>query len=505
MPRKLLCASLALALALASSAAGPRAVFTYTPAVEDALDHISENSLRGNLSFLSSDLLEGRDTPSRGLDIAAEFIAAQFRKARLEPAGENGYFQTGQYLLSEAKPETFELKFENGGETVTVTGDVALQAAGGLHIERAGAVLAKFGGSATPRAEEVAGKVLFAEWPGQPRTRSFSRIQELRALKPALLVMLDRAGRFTRGQPGPGLVDPEEQAGAAPWITIHNDDLAKAVLRNPADAAVSVRVEAPVETPVKLRNVLGLVRGSDPGLKDTCVLVTAHYDHVGVKPGCTEGDCIYNGANDDASGTVSVIEIANALAALRERPRRSILFLALFGEEKGSYGARYYIRHPAFPLEKTVADVNLEQLGRTDADDGPQVGTATFTGFDFTDLPKTFQAAGKLTGVKVYKSAPSDDYFSRSDNQAFANAGVPAHTMCVAYDYPDYHGVGDSWDKIDYANMAKVDRMVALGVLMLAENPAPPHWNESNGKTAAYLQTWKRLHEGGGAPAATAH
>jgi Zn-dependent M28 family amino/carboxypeptidase len=328
----------------------------------------------------------------------------------------------------------------------------------------------------------------------------FARLQALRALKPALLVMVDRTGRFTRSGPARRLVDPEDRAAGAPWVSIRSGELAKAVHAQAAGAAVSVRLEASKETPVKLRNVVGLLRGSDPVLKDTYVLVTAHYDHVGVKPNCTTGDCIYNGANDDGSGTVSVIEIANALASMKERPRRSIVFMTVFGEEKGGYGSRYYARHPIFPLEKTVADVNLEQLGRTDASDGPQVGTATFTGFEFSNLPAIFAAAGRFTGVKVYKSGPSDDYFSRSDNQMFADAGIPAHTMSVAYEFPDYHGVGDSWDKIDYANMAKVDRMLALGIVMLADGDAP-RWNEANPKTAPYVSAWKKLHGGSAAAA----
>ncbi len=157
-----------------------------------------------------------------------------------------------------------------------------------------------------------------------------------------------------------------------------------------------------------------------------------------------------------------MVEIASALAALRERPKRSIVFMTVFGEEKGLLGSRYYGRHPIFPIEQTVADVNLEQVGRTDDSEGPQVATACMTGIDFSDVGVVFQAAGKAEGIKVYKHPRnSDAYFGRSDNQALADLGVPAHTLAVAFAFPDYHGPGDHWDKIDYGNMAKVDRMVA--------------------------------------------
>src|SRR6185295_14202810 len=253
----------------------------------------------------------------------------------------------------------------------------------------------------------------------------------------------------------------------------------------------TLKLPAPVEKPVKVRNVIGLLRGSDPVLKDTYVLVTAHYDYLGMRPG-NSGDNIFNGANDDGSGTVSVIELASALATLKERPKRSLIFMTVFGEEKGLLGSRYYGRHPLFPIEKTVADVNLEQVGRTDSDEGPQLSNASMTGIDYSDVGLIFKAAGEMTGIKVYKhERNSDAFFGRSDNQALADQGVPAHTLSVAYGYPDYHGLGDHWDKIDYANMAKVNRSVAVGLAMIANNPQEPKWNEANPKTERYIKAWR--------------
>ncbi|MEO6725277.1 MAG: M28 family peptidase, partial [Blastocatellia bacterium] len=244
------------------------------------------------------------------------------------------------------------------------------------------------------------------------------------------------------------------------------------------------------------RNVIGLLRGSDPVLKDTYVVVSAHYDHVGIGgcSGVSAADNICNGANDDGSGTVSVVELASALGTLKTRPKRSILFITWFGEEKGLQGSRYYGRNPVFPLKQTVAMVNLEQVGRTDSSEGPQLNNATLTGFDFTDLGPIFKAAGEKTGITVYKHEKnSDAFFGRSDNQAMADAGVPAHTLCTAFVYPDYHAAGDHWEKVDYANMAKVNRMVALALVTIANNVAAPKWNETNLKTAKYVEAWKKL------------
>ena len=340
----------------------------------------------------------------------------------------------------------------------------------------------------------------------QAQSAFLSRLQWLKA---ALVLSISRAGvagtGFNPGRPidpdnrgAQGASSPQAAGIAPPIVTLVGPaagSLLDALPLGATSATLSINVDAPTEVSVIMRNVIGLLRGSDKALRDTYVLVTAHYDHLGVNPNLPGPDKIYNGANDDGSGTVSVIEIAAALSQLKPKPKRSIVFMTVFGEEKGLLGSRYYGRHPVFPIEKTVADVNLEQIGRTDDSEGPQVGTCAMTGFDFSDVGETFKAAGDLVGIRVFKHpVNSDAYFGRSDNQALADQGVPAHTLSVAYLYPDYHQVGDHWDKIDYDNMAKVDRMVAVGLLMIASSATPPKWNEANPKAARYLKAWRNRH-----------
>lgn len=243
------------------------------------------------------------------------------------------------------------------------------------------------------------------------------------------------------------------------------------------------------EKPV--RNILGMLKGSDPKLSETYLLVTGHYDHVGVRG--TEGDTIYNGANDNGSSIVAMIELAKSFGAMKTKPKRSIVFMAFWGEEKGLQGARYYAQNPVLPLAKTIGMVNLEQLGRTDDTDGPQVARFAMTGFDFTDMSKTITAAAKLGGVQVDSRKQGDPYFMASDNAALAAAGVPAHTISVSYAFPDYHRVGDHWDKIDYENMAKITRAIGLGVLAIGNADKAPAWNSANPKTARYIEAWKKL------------
>jgi Zn-dependent M28 family amino/carboxypeptidase len=281
-------------------------------------------------------------------------------------------------------------------------------------------------------------------------------------------------------------------------VIVHDPDAIAALDTlpvGPIEGTVTLTLGEPVERPAVLRNVVGLLRGSDPKLRDEYVIVSAHYDHIGVRPTAT-GDRIFNGANDDGSGTVAVVELASALAKVQPRPKRSILFVTFFGEEHGLLGSRYFGRKPVVPLKSIVAHVNLEQVGRTDDREGPQVNRASMTGFDFSEVGAIFAEAGQATGVEVFKHPRnSDAFFGRSDNQALADLGIPAHTLCVAYIYPDYHGLADHWDRIDYDNFARVCRTFGLGILMIADRPEPPAWNAENPKASRYLKAWNDLHE----------
>jgi len=441
-----------------------------TPQQQSAMDHISAQSLRGHLSFIASDLLEGRATPSKGLDLAAEYIASQFRRAGLEPVGDEGYFQTATLLQREPNWDGFEMTFTAGPKSIRIDKSEAyLLPDAALNLRDVPVV----SGDQT----ETQGKVVFLS---TPRGRgNFNQ--------PALILT-----NSPNIPTGPQVRDPEAGPGRGGMNVVNKPELAAFLKDNP-DAKLTLHMAAPIERPVKVHNVAALLRGSGPQLSDTYVMLTAHYDHLGTR--ATGDDKIFNGANDDGSGTVSVVEIASAIASLPKHPARSILFMTFFGEERGLVGSRYYGRHPLVPLEKTIADLNLEQIGRTDASDGPQIGTASITGFDFSELPGILAEAGKIAGIKVYKNdQASDPYFARSDNQALADVGIPAHTLCVAFDYPDYHKATDHWEKIDYSNMAKVDRAVALALLQVASDAPPPKWNDSNPKAKKYAEAAKKLH-----------
>jgi Zn-dependent M28 family amino/carboxypeptidase len=327
--------------------------------LRQALTVITPDSLRGDLSFLSSDALSGRYTPSAGLDVAADFIASRFRASGLEAPVHDTYFQ--------------------------------------------------------------------------------------------------------------------------------NADLTEYLKAEPNKHSIRT------DRPVQCKNVIGILRGSDPVLRDTYIIVSAHYDHIGTlktaagltsaKP-AGDRDEIYNGANDDGSGTVSVIAIAQAFANLRVRPKRSLIFMTFCGEELGLLGSRYYAEHPVVPLKQTVGNINLEQVGRSDGD--IKKGSASLTGFDFTSLGALFERAGESYGIRVYQDKRSDKYFHASDNYSFAKYGVPDNTLCAAFEFPDYHGLKDEWPKIDYSQMAQIDKLTATVVWNLANSKTAPSWNANNRKTKLF-------------------
>jgi Peptidase family M28 len=473
------------------------------PDVPEALGRIRATSLRGDLSFLASDLLEGRDTPSRGLDIAAEYIAAQFRIAGLEPGVAGDYFQNARMTVVEPSYANFEMKLSRGEREFSAEpNDAVLHLDAALDLKKAPLFKLDLADEQLVdklTASQVEGRVVITEATPELRSRLRAANRILRRAKPTLTITVDPKGVRAHQEPGHRLEDPEhpDEAGAAgsPQITLTGEAAGRfyaALMPGTSDASITAHIDAPIRKQVTLRNVIGILRGSDPALSDTSVMLTAHYDHLGVRPD-GNGDRIYNGANDDGSGTVSVIEVARALAGLKQRPRRSILFMTFFGEEEGLIGSNYYAHHPVWPLDKTIAQLNLEQVGRTDSTEGRQLSNATLTGFDYSDLTSYVQRAGRSTGIRVYKDERnSDAYFADSDNFSLAEAGVPAETLCVAFNFPDYHAVGDEWQKIDYDNMAKVDRAVALALYLMAASDQPVRWNEANPKTAPFVRAWKQ-------------
>jgi hypothetical protein len=212
-------------------------------------------------------------------------------------------------------------------------------------------------------------------------------------------------------------------------------------------------------------NVVGILRGSDPALREEFVIVGAHYDHVGMNgAAAVNGDSIWNGADDDASGVVAMLETARQL---REggAPKRSVIFVAFTGEENGMTGTRWYIQHPVRPLERTVADLQVEMIGRPDSILGGP-GKGWLTGYERSTMGKMLADAG----IPIVADArPELSFFTRSDNFPFARAGVPAHTVSSYGMHTDYHTPADETDKMVFSHVAAMINAVARAVRVVAD------------------------------------
>jgi len=217
-------------------------------------------------------------------------------------------------------------------------------------------------------------------------------------------------------------------------------------------------------------NLVGLLKGSDPKLASQVIVVDAHYDHLGIGTPVA-GDSIYNGADDDASGTVSVLAVAKALAH-GARPKRSILFVLTTGEEEGLLGTNWLLAHFPLSLDSVVANLETEMIGRPDSLAGG-VGKAWLTGFDRSTMGAMLQRAHIAI---VADPRPSQHFFERSDNIAFAERGIPAHTLSTFNLHADYHQPSDELSRIDFTHMTAVINSAMRAVDLLANGPLPV-WN----------------------------
>jgi Zn-dependent M28 family amino/carboxypeptidase len=219
------------------------------------------------------------------------------------------------------------------------------------------------------------------------------------------------------------------------------------------------------------RNVIGVLRGRDPKLKDEVVLLTAHLDHLGVrKP--VNGDAIYNGADDDASGCVAVLQLARALAQ-KKAPRRTVLFVFFGSEETGGQGNQYFLQHPPLPLKNIIANLEFEMIGRPDAAVKP--GELWLTGFERTNLgPELAKHGARL----VADPHPKQHFFQRSDNYALAKQGIVAQTISSFGLHQDYHRPSDDEAHLDFKHMEQAIHSMLAPVEWLANSNFKPEWVE---------------------------
>ncbi|MBI3820654.1 MAG: M20/M25/M40 family metallo-hydrolase [Planctomycetes bacterium] len=222
--------------------------------------------------------------------------------------------------------------------------------------------------------------------------------------------------------------------------------------------------------PVEVSNVVGILRGTDASLG--AIVFSAHYDHLGRGRADEKGDTIYNGADDDGSGTVSVLALAKAYSSRRDKPKRTIVFACFTGEEIGGLGSKAYVTTPKVPLEKTLCDINLEMMGRSF---GIGEKRAWVTGWDVTTLGPILAKGGKAAGIEIYPDPyPEQMYYYRSDNMAFVSKNVIGQTVSAGSNHPQYHKPSDEVGLIEFDNLEAIVRAVYFGSARIADGQDEP-------------------------------
>ncbi len=487
-------------------------VLVYAQAIDPAskigYTSINAANLKANLTILASDSLEGRETSYPGQKKAAQYIVGIFKKLNLQPIGDNGtFFQHFDVEISRVHPET-KIVIETGrmkksyiwgtdfisegARDTTVTGPAAFVGFTDTELD-------------STAQTKLTGRVLFAFIGKKDYANDSTKAITLRRLYSnrrdagalAALMIPDEEGPAVFQQAlqmmrdyglDKGFMRMKSNMPQVKQSNIHflvSRALAEEVLRSSGRSLKQLRNEALQDqkfTPILIddatitidakvihetkqtENVLGLLPGSDPVLKAQVVAFTAHYDHLGK----TQDGVIYHGADDDGSGTTAILELAEAFVKNPVKPKRSLLFMTVTGEEKGLFGSQYYVDNPAIPLDQTIADLNMDMIGRIDMLHESHKDTnyiyvigSDKISFELDSLLHVANAeSGQLTlDYKYNDEQDPERFYYRSDHYNFAKNGVP---IVFFFDgiHADYHKPTDTVDKILFERMGKICRMI---------------------------------------------
>ena len=468
-------------------------------AIDRSLPEFSFNALElaGEMHFLASDFLAGRRTGSPGNEIAAEYIAAQLRGFGYEPINQadSSYFQTVPLRRVRA-PESSTVRI---GDT-DYSGDTGLLVLRGPDADQqAEVIFANFGwvdeesGHNDYETLDVEGKIVVTR-AGLPDDQGqqavFRGIQEKAEMAAAagavglfeIYSLPFPWNAFRNYLGGERLSISTGESATIPYGFIQFSDEAIQELRQGGAAGSVMSTGMRVED-MGSRNVGGVLKGSDPELQNEYMLMTAHFDHVGVgQQGggyYSDSDSIFNGARDNAFGTISLLSAARAFAA--DPPRRSIIILAVTGEEVGLLGSKYYAENPLIPLEQTVFNFNTDGAGYNDTT------AISLIGANRTGIDQQVELAANAFGKSVISDpSPEQGLFDRSDNVSFAAAGVPALTFSPGFSGFDeviskyYHQVADNPESINMQYLKEYCQIFTLAARLIANRDVVPFWTEGD-------------------------
>jgi hypothetical protein len=467
-------AALLLILAVSSLAAqAPHPAHERGPA-------ITPTRLRHHIRILADDSMQGRGTPSPGLERAAGYVVREFERLGLTPAGEGGYEQ--RWAVSRWVPDTAASLIELAGTGWRVSPGL------GTDIRYVGGTV---GGG------EIAGETVLLDGPLTPAAASDARLRGRIVLlpvdfsRPLAPDLQDRVEQIARQALAVVIVSNRDPATFAsrlaaaakprfgpdfrlaregsPVLEVHRRAFGA---RDPAGVTrARIHLERRVLARDLVPNLVAMVEGRDPVLRQEFVAITAHVDGVGLRPGAA--DSINNGADDNASGLAALLAIAEAFTDPAARPRRSLLFFVPSGEERGLWGSAYYVHQPTVPLDRIVANLNMDLIGRNWTDSVIVVGP------EYSSLGATLRGVQEehpeLRMAAIADRWPEERIFHRSDHYHFARRGVPI-LFFTSGTHPDYHQPTDSPDRVDAEKASRIARLLYHVAAKVADDPARPRW-----------------------------
>jgi len=470
--------------------------------VEQAAATITPDDYAWRVGVIAHDSMQGRDTPSPGLDKTAEWIASEFRRLGLRGGAEDGGF-IQRYPLRSVVVDASTSSLTGGGVRLAFGEDLLpgrrtsdREATGGLAI-----VSGTLDMDAVIEGGALLGKHVVIVLPETSPGLSRAGIAAIRSAGALSIMTVSYApdedwdaARVRTMRPSVRKGWGEQQAGGASSASLdiresslarlveaHGVDLSALRLRGGAAARVDDIAGLELTLAINLLdevitapNVVGILDGSDPELKEEYVVFSGHMDHVGIGAPDENGDSIFNGADADASGTIAVVEIAEAMVSLPSPPKRSMIFLLVSGEEKGLWGSEWFADNPTVPIEQLVADLNTDMVGRNWTD------TIVAIGKEHSDLGETLNRVNgdhpELRMTAIDDVWPEERFYFRSDHYNFARKGVPI-LFFFNGTHDDYHGRDDEPDRIDAEKAARIARLVFFLGVDIGNAAERPKWN----------------------------
>ena len=435
------------------------------PTIERGLAEITEGRVTATISFLASDELAGRATGSSEFNIAAKYVASRFQGAGLDGSLADGdFYHVTMKQLTKTPSGPVKLL----GSDLQPIAHLGLLAGGTELVSYSGRLIQIDLQSELPTTglDGAVGGMMAGNAKGARILSQVARMTSTLKEAGAKVLLLgvaadsDLIGLAREAQEKPRAESPRARF-AIPVLLVPETAL----------SATSIQLDIPAQivSESPMRNVIGLLQGTDPVLSKEAILFSAHLDHLGTKP--IAGDGIYNGADDDASGVTAVVMLADAFAKM-PKPKRSLLFMTFWGEESGLLGSKQFVETPAWPLESIRANVNIEMIGR------PEPGARNkiwMTGWQESDLGVIMNNASLPFGVEIFDHPKHSAMLYRaSDNWSFVQKGVIAHSFSAGSLHSDYHQPDDEWDRLEIPHMTRVIQGLFVASLPLANGDSTP-------------------------------